>query len=75
MMITDEIKVNDVKKDWLNSRFPQDQCPYCGEDSEIDYCEDRDGFDPVIFWATCGCCKKTWGQVYHMEFDCNIEWV
>ena len=64
---------NETNKEWLKSPFPQDHCPYCGEDYDVGfYREEDDDFDP-IYWAVCGCCGKSWGQRYSLVFQYNFE--
>jgi Zn ribbon nucleic-acid-binding protein len=60
------------KKEWLNSPFPQDHCPYCGETDNIHFEREDDGTD-VYYRADCFQCGKSWGQQYHLVFDYNFE--
>ncbi len=63
---------NEINKDWLKSSFPQDHCPYCGEDYDIDFDREDDGLD-TSYWATCGRCGRSWGQRYTLVFQFNFE--
>lgn len=64
---------NEINKDWLESPFPQDHCPYCGEEFYVGfYREEDDDFDP-IYWVSCDRCGKTWGQRYSLVFQYNFE--
>lgn len=60
-------------KNWLESKNPQDDCPYCGADSSSILVERDDDGDAVIYRAYCPHCTKSWGQIYHLTFFCNFE--
>ena len=59
-------------KEWLNSPYSQEECPYCGEEVDINFEREDDGYE-TTYWATCGRCHKIWGQAYHLVFDFNME--
>ena len=62
----------EINKEWLESPFPQDSCPYCGESNDVNYEREEEGTE-VIYRCTCGRCGKTWGQAFNLVFDCNFE--
>ncbi len=58
---------NAINENWLNDPYPKNHCPYCGEDYDINF-EPIFYDDDVIYWATCGKCKRTWGQRFAVEY-------
>lgn len=70
---TNETNKNTISMDWLDPNAdPKDDCPYCGEENDIDFDRDDDG-DEVIYRASCGRCGKSWGQAFKLVFDGNFE--
>ena len=61
------------EENWLNFPFPQNQCPFCGEDYDINFEREDDGYE-TVYWATCQKCYRTWGQHYTLTFVENIEY-